>query len=83
MPTFCCLEAIVHGASSDWNRETHSDAQSLLLAISQFSFMVALLITQKGHVYTKGLSRKLQGHYVDIVQDHQDIESVKIVIRRV
>ena len=38
LPTFC---------SSDWNRETCSDAQSLLLAMSQFSFVVALVLLQK------------------------------------
>ena len=35
LPTFFCLEAIVYSPPSDWNRETCSDAQSLLLAISQ------------------------------------------------
>ena len=83
LPTFCCLEAIVYSAPSSWNRETRSDAQSLLLAISQFPFLVALLITQKVLGYTKGLSKKLQGHYVDIVRAHKDTESVKTVIRGV
>ena len=81
--TFCCLEAIVYSALLNWNRDTHSDAQSLLLAISQFPFLVALLITQKALGYTKGLSKKLQGHYVDIVQAYKNTESVKMVIRGV
>ena len=34
LPTFCCHEAIVYSAPSDCNRETRSDAQSLLLAMS-------------------------------------------------
>ena len=53
LPTFCCLEAIVYSAPSDWNRETRSDAQSLLLAMSQFPFMVALVLSQKVLAYTK------------------------------
>ena len=80
LPIFCCLEAVVYSSSSDWNRETRSDAQSLLLAMSQFSFMVALVLSQKILAYTKGLSVKLQGRYVDVVQAHRDIESVKAVI---
>ena len=34
LPIFCCFEAIVHSSSSDWNRETRSDAQSFLLAVT-------------------------------------------------
>ena len=80
LPIFCCLVAIVYSSSSDWNRETCSDAQSLLLAMSQFSFMIALVLSQKILAYTKGLSVKLQGRYVDVVWAHRDIESVKAVI---
>ena len=82
LPTFSCLEAIAH-STSDWNRETRTDAQSLLLALSQFPFMVALVLSQKILAYTKGLSVKLQGRYVDVVRAYQDIESVKKVTRGV
>ncbi len=57
-PIFCCFEAIPPTA---WNRETRSDAHSFLLAMSQFSFIVALIYSQKVLGYTKGLSVKLQG----------------------
>ena len=70
LPTLCCLEAITYSPPSDWNRETRSDAQSLLLVMSQFSFIVALVLTQKVLAYTKGLSVKLQGRYVDVVRAH-------------
>ncbi len=82
LPTFSCLEAIAH-STSNWNRETRTDAQSLLLALSQFPFMVSLVLSQKILAYTKGLSVKLQGRYVDVVRAYQDIESVKKVIRGV
>ena len=55
------LEAIVYSTSSDWKKETRSDAHSLLLATSQFSFMVVLVLSQNMLAYTKGLSVKLQG----------------------
>lgn len=83
LPTYCCLEAMAYSSASDWNRDTRSDAQSLLLAMSQFSFIVALVCSHKVLAYTKGLSVKLQGRYMDVVRAHQDIQSVKTVITRV
>ena len=79
MPILYCFEAIVYS----WNRETHSDAQSFLLAMSQFSFIVALVLTQKVLAYTKGLSVKLQGRYTDVFCAHREIETVKETIRGV
>ena len=42
LPIVSCLEEIMNSAQSDWNRKTRSDANSYLLALSQFSFVVAL-----------------------------------------
>ena len=39
---------------------------SLLLAMSQFLFIVVFVLTQKILAYTKGLSVKLQGRYTDV-----------------
>ena len=83
LPTLCCLEAITYSPPSDWNRETRSDAQSLLLGMSQFSFIVALVLTQKVLAYTKGLRVKLQGRYVDVVRAHRDIEFVRTTLKGV
>lgn len=71
------MEELAHSKPADWNRETRSDAQSLLLSMSQFSFIVALVLTQKVLSYTKGLSIKLQGRYVDVVRAHREIETVR------
>ena len=38
LPIVSCLEEIINSAQSDWNRKTRSDANSYLLALSQFSF---------------------------------------------
>ena len=67
---------ISHSSLSQWNTDTRHEAQSFLLALSQFSFIVSLLLTQEILAYTKGISVKLQGRYVDIVKAHQDIESI-------
>ena len=83
LPTVSCLEDIVHAPPSKWNRETRSDAQSHLLALSQFSFILTLVMTQKLLGYTKGLSVKLQGRYSDVVRAHSDIEVVKSTLKGV
>ena len=76
LPTVSCLEAIAGSISSQWNRTTRSDAHSLLLAMSQFSFCLALVATQNVLAYTKGLSVKLQGRYVDVACAYREIEMV-------
>ena len=67
--------------ASEWNRESWSDANSFLLAISQFSFVVALVLSHNVLSYTKGLSVKLQERYVDVVRAHNDVEAVKSAIK--
>ena len=83
LPTVSCLEDIVHAPPSKWNRETRCDAQSNLLALSQFSVIPTLVITQKLLGYTKGLSVKPQGRYSDVVRAHSDIEVVKSTLKGV
>ena len=61
----------------EWNRDSRSDAQSFLLALSQLPFIVGLHITQEVLGYTKGLSIQLQGKYVDVAHAYRDIEQVK------
>lgn len=64
IPTICCMEAITHAPSDNWNRDTRSDANSLLLAMSRFPFIVSLVLTQKVLSYTKRITVKLQGRYL-------------------
>ena len=77
MPIISCLEAILQSTFLEWNRDSRSDAQSFLLALSQFPFIVGLHITQAVLGYTKGLSIKLQGKCVGVAHAHRDIEQVK------
>ena len=76
LPIFSCLESISNSRPAEWNKETRSDAHSLLLAISRFSFIFSLVLTQRVLAYTMGLSIKLQGRYIDVVRAHRDIETV-------
>ena len=77
MPIISCLEAISRSKSLEWNSDSRSDAQSFLLALSQFPFIVGLHITQAVLGSSKGLSIKLQGKYVVVACAHRDIELVK------
>ena len=77
MPITCCLEEIANSSPADWNSETRSDAQSFFLTIFRFSFVVALVLTEKVLSYVKGLSVKLQSRYVDVIRAHKNIENVK------
>ena len=69
-PLITCLDLIASGRPDEWNRETLADALSFLLSLSQFSFIVAIVLTQKIHSYTKGirmyLSTKLQGFHAHV-----------------
>ena len=50
--------------------------------MSQFSFVVSLVTTQKVLSYTRGLSVKLQGRYVDVARAHRDIELVQNTLKK-
>jgi len=77
LPTICCFESIAGSSGSEWNRDTRLAAQSFLLAMSQFSFIVTLVATQNVLAYIKGLCIKLQGAYVDVARAHREITNVK------
>ena len=70
IPNVSCLKEISHASGEARNRETRNGAQTFLLAISQFTFIIALDLTQRILAYTKGLSVVLQGRYVDVAYMH-------------
>ena len=72
-PLICCLEVIK--VSTNWNRQSRLDAQLLLLALTHYPFIVALVI------YTKALSVKLQGRYVDVASAYNQISFVKTTLQ--
>jgi hypothetical protein len=55
--------------SSEWNRDSRTDAQSL--SLSRFPFIFALVVTKEVLANTKGLSVNFQGRYVDVVKAHK------------
>ena len=69
MPITCCLEVgIVR------------PAQSFFLTIFRFSFIVALVLTEKVYLTSKGFqssSKVVMFRYVDVIHAHENIENVK------
>ena len=81
MPTVSCLETIGNSSAAEWNQDSRSDARSLFLALTQFSFIVALEGTKSVLAYTRALSVKLQGHYVDVAYAYREVKNVKAVLQ--
>ena len=79
-PLICCFEDIKE-SGAEWNRETKADAQSLYLSLSRFSFIITLVITKDLLAYTKALSVKLQGRYVDVVSAYNHISFVLTALK--
>ena len=82
LPIVCCFDSIAGSSGGEWNRDTRSDAQSFLLAMSQFSLTVTLVATHNVLAYTKRLKCKLQGPYVDIACAHHEITNVKETLKK-
>jgi len=80
---YSCLEEIASSPVSEWNRESRAEAHTQLTAISKFSFIATLLISQRVLSYTKGLSVKLQGAYVDVARAFHDVTLVKSTLEKV
>ncbi len=78
-PLVCCLEDIKD--SNEWNRETRADALSHFLALSRFPFIIAFVVTKDVLAYTKALSIKLQGRYIDIVRAYKKVNFVKSTLK--
>ena len=83
LPIICCFESIAGSSGNEWNRDTRSTAQSFLLAMSQFSFIMTLVATHNVLAYKKGLTVKLQTPYVDVASAHHEVTNVKDTLKKV
>ena len=73
-----CFEEIIEAPAGNWNRDTISNPQSYLRAMTEFRLIITLIITKNLLAYTKGLSIKLQGKWQDIVRAYSNIQSTKL-----
>ena len=79
-PLVCCLEEM-KDSTSEWNNDTRKDAHSFFLALTRFPFLISLVVTKEVLGYTKALSVKLQGRYVDVVRAYKDVSFVQQTLR--
>ena len=79
-PLVCCLEEIKDSASSEWNHNIRKDAQSQFLPLTRFPFIFSLVVTKEVLGYTKALSTKLQGQYIDVVRAYKEVSFVQEVL---
>ena len=64
----------IKDSSTGWNRETVTDATTLLHCISQFEFVMALTTMFKVMSIVKGFSVKLQSSSMDISKAYKDVD---------
>ena len=57
------------------------DVQLLLLALTKFPFIITLVIAKDVFIYTKDLSVKLQGHYMDVFRAYNQISFDKSTLQ--
>ena len=75
-----CLEAISSNEGHRWDRKAIIDANGLLTKITDSTFIVSFQTVHHFFGYVKGLSNKLQGSSLDMVEGYKMIDSVKAVI---
>ena len=67
--------------SVSWNAESIKNASCLLVSVSKFDFLFSLVICANILGYIKGLSIKLQGRSLDIIEAISMIQSVTVSLK--
>ena len=77
------LEVISEGSSSGWNSDSCRSAGNLLTCISQFKFVITLIVVMKCLGYIKGLTTSLQMRAKDICHAYNEVSVVKTTLQEV
>ena len=72
------LEVVSTG--QDWNVESSTKAATLLTSITQFKFIMALVVAHACFGFVKGLTVFLQGRFQDICSAYVEVDSVKTAL---
>jgi len=83
VPIVCCLQLMCGDDAQNWNQDTRKDANSMLLGITQFSFVITLVSTHHVMAYSKALCVGLQGRAIDIVRAHKCVDLVQKSLQNV
>ena len=71
------LNALDQTNGEEWNRETTNAARSFAIAVTLFEFVFTLIKTICVLSVTKGLCKKLQSMFLDIVCAHNEIDVIR------
>ncbi len=77
-----CMETI-QDESQNWYIDTLTDARDLLLAITSPEFIAPLVITQRVHTYTTGITHSLQAESRDIMEAVGSIDTLRDALQSV
>ena len=66
-----------------WNSSSLTDAKCLMLAISDFEFIISLVIAQKVLSYTEGITSSLQSKSIDIIAAYKHVNVITESLRDV
>ena len=77
------LEVISEGSSRGWNSESSKFANTLLICITQFEFIMAFIVGLRCLDYIKGLTITLQKRTIDICQAYDEVGSVKTALNEI
>lgn len=75
-----CLEGISSNEGRSWDRKAITDAHGLLSKITDSTFIICFQIVHNFFGYVRGVSSKLQGSSLDIVEGYKMIGAVKQII---
>jgi hypothetical protein len=78
-PIVACLDAI-GSIEADWDSKTSTAAYGLLKSITDHAFIVSFHIVRHFFGYVKGLSAKLQGSTLDVIQGYEMVTSVRAAL---
>ena len=75
IPLITCFDAMA-SVESDWDSKTSTAAYGLLKNITDHAFIVAFQIVRHFFRYVQGLSSKLQGSTLDVIQGYEMVSNV-------
>ena len=73
----------VFSTGQDWNVEPSTKAATLLTSITQFEFIMALVVAHACYGFVKGLTVFLQGRSQDICSAYVEVDSVTTALHEV
>ena len=77
------LEVISEGGDTGWNQDSRRSADSLLICITKFQFLIAFVVTKQCLEYIKGLTVSLQKRAKDICQAYSEVNTIVTALNEV